>query len=193
MDLMMQEEVREVAGKRSEQQAERTANQARQLHCGSGSRLSMVIKKGSPSDTHFLNVDLQIYSNADLQALVTALGKKVFVLFTGRVRQTHCAHLELAKITGTADATIRGFCALIEALPKLERNLWNDAKQRDFNIGVQAGTRPASAEFSLETETVKFAGQLNARIVYTIYAPEQPTKVLAKGRTGSRKRPTAPH
>jgi hypothetical protein len=98
----------------------------------------MVINRGNPASTHFLNVDLDIYSKADLQPLVSALGKKVMVLYVGRVRQTHCALLEVAKITRTADATIRAFGSLIQALPKPERNLWNAAKIRDFNIGVQA-------------------------------------------------------
>jgi hypothetical protein len=102
----------------------------------------MVIHGVDSTATHFLNVDLDIYSSRDLQALVTALGQKVMVLYVGRIRRTHRAHLELAKSTKTADATIRGFCALIEALPKVERHLWNAARVRDFNIGVQAGMQP---------------------------------------------------
>jgi hypothetical protein len=147
----------------------------------------MVIYRVNPVTTHFLNVDLDIYSKADLQPLVTALGKKVFVLYVGRIRQTHCAHLELAKITRTADATMRGFCSLIEALPRLERDLWNAAKVRDFNIGVQAGTQPHSTEFALAAETLKAAHELSARVVFTVYATEQPRKPVAKGRTHSKK------
>src|SRR5207249_10952612 len=120
---------------------------------------------------------------ADLHAAVTALGRKVFVLYVGRIRRTHRAHLELAKLTRTADATIRGFCSLIEALPKLERDLWNAAKARDFNIGVQAGVEPHSTEFALAAETLKAAYELGARIVFTVYAPEQPRKPVAKRRT----------
>ncbi|MGC9950216.1 MAG: hypothetical protein ABSF64_27950 [Bryobacteraceae bacterium] len=46
----------------------------------------MVIHKVNPATTHFLNVDLDIYSKADFQPLVTALGKKVMVLY--RAHQT---------------------------------------------------------------------------------------------------------
>ena len=147
----------------------------------------MAIHKVNPATTHFLNVDLDIYSKADLHPLVTALGKKVVVLHVGRIRQTHSAHLELAKITKTADATIRGFCSLIEALPQLERGLWNAAKVRDFNIGVQAGTQPHSTEFDLPPEALKAAHELGARIVFTVYAHEQPKKLIPKGRTHSKK------
>ena len=60
--------------------------------------------------THYLNVDLDIYAKCDLQPLVTALGKSVVVLYCGRMKRTHCAHLELARDTKTADSTIRRFC-----------------------------------------------------------------------------------
>jgi hypothetical protein len=146
----------------------------------------MVIHRVDSKATHFLNVDLDIYSKRDLEALVTALGKKVIVLYVGRLRRTHRAHLELAKTTKTADATIRGFCALIETLPNVECDLWNAAKVRDFNIGVQAGTHPYSSEFALAAETLKAAQELSARIVFTVYAPEEPRKPVAKTRGGSR-------
>ncbi len=147
----------------------------------------MVINRGNPTSTHFLNVDLDIYSKADLQPLVSALGKKVMVLYIGRVRQTHCAHLEVAKITKTADATIRAFCSLIQALPKPERNLWNAAKIRDFNIGVQACMQPHSTEFALSAETLNASHELGARIVFTVYAPESPKKSAVKARTHPKK------
>jgi hypothetical protein len=146
----------------------------------------MVIYKGKPETTHFLNVDLDIYSKADLQPLVAALGKKVMVLYVGRIKQTHSAHLELTKITKSADTTIRGFCSLIETLPRMERDLWNAAKVRDFNIGVQAGTEPLSTEFALATETLRAAHKLGARIIFTIYAAERGRKLAAKGRTRSK-------
>ncbi len=125
-----------------------------------------------PRTTHFLNVDLDIYSRSNLQPLVTALGKKVIVLHTGRDRRTFCAHLELARVTRNADSTIPGFCSLIQALPRTARNLWNSARMRDFNIGVQAGTQPFSHEIALAAETVKAASEVSARIVFTVYAPE---------------------
>lgn len=131
----------------------------------------MTIRKTNSSATHFLNVDLDIYARSDLQPIVNALGRKVIVLHAGRTRGTHHAHLELARTRKTADATIRGFCELIRALPKRERDLWNTAKVRDFNIGVQAGTRPYATEFAVAAETLKAAHESGARLVLTVYAP----------------------
>ena len=148
-----------------------------------------MIYRGNPEATHFLNVDLDIYSRLSLQPLVSALGKKVFVLHAGREKRTYCAHLELTRITKNADATIRAFCALIESLPTAERELWNMAKVRDFNIGVQAEARPHSHETALAVETVKAASEVGARIVFTVYAPEGHGRRRAVVKADSKKAP----
>src|SRR5580704_12650165 len=99
----------------------------------------MGLSNDRPSITEFLNVDLDIYAPFDLQPLVSSLGKKVIVLYVGRERRSYTAHVELAGLAKSADSTIRRFCALIQTLPRAERQLWNRAKRRDFSIGVQSG------------------------------------------------------
>ena len=131
-------------------------------------------KKDIPQTTHFLNVDLDLHSKSDLQPLIAFLGKKVCVLHAGRGRRTYSAHLELARVARNADATIRAFCTLVETLPGAQRDHWNRAKVRDFNIGVQAGMQPYSYEIELEEGTVKAVSQIHARIVFTVYAPDEP-------------------
>jgi len=68
----------------------------------------------SPETTHLLNVDLDIYSRSDFQPLVTAFGKKVFVLHAGRYKRTYKAVLELnsSRIAKSADSKIVAFCKL---------------------------------------------------------------------------------
>ena len=123
--------------------------------------------------THFLNVDLDIHSKSNLQPLVTAMGKKVHVLFVGRIKRTYQVHLELweSGLSESADSVILGFCALIRALPKPAIELWKAAKARDFNIGVQAAMQPHSHEITLAAEAVRAIAEVNARIVLTVYAP----------------------
>jgi hypothetical protein len=122
--------------------------------------------------THFLNVDLDIYSKRDLQPLVEHLGRKVIALYVGRDRGKYSAHLEVAKNTKTADSTIRAFCGLIEALPEPERSLWSTATVRSFSIGIQAGTQPNSCDFTIRPRTVRAISDVDAQMVITIYAPE---------------------
>jgi hypothetical protein len=123
-----------------------------------------------PSATHFLNVDLDIYSKHDLQTLVNALGRRVTVLYVGRERRKYSAHLEVAKNVGTADCAIWAFCGLIERLPKPERALWNTATVRSFSIGIQADMQPNPCDFIIRPKTVRAVSLLGAQIVLTIYA-----------------------
>ena len=123
------------------------------------------------SGTHYLNVDLEIYSKRDLQPLVKRLGRKVVVLYIGREYGKFCLKLEVAKNVRTADAAIRTFCNLIEALPKPERALWNTATLRSFSIGIEAGTHPNPCDFTIRPKTVAAVSLLGAQIVLTIYAP----------------------
>jgi hypothetical protein len=55
--------------------------------------------------------------------------------------------------------------------------LWNAAKVRDFNIGVQAEMRPPSYVIALAPETLKAVSLVKARIVLTVYAPRLGEKV----------------
>jgi uncharacterized protein (DUF433 family) len=135
--------------------------------------VGMVIQKGRQDETQLLNVDLDIYSKSDLQPLVDAFGKAVFVLFAGRIRRTYKAVLEVKKLTKDADATIRVFCDLIRALPRPAKRRWNEAKTRDFSIGIQSADSPCSEDFALAADTVKQAAEVGARIVITVYAPRR--------------------
>lgn len=125
----------------------------------------------SPDTTQLLNVDLDIYSRSDLQPLVTALGKKVFVLHVGRYKRMYKAVLELNRLAKSADSKILAFCALIRALPKAQRQLWDKATVREFSIGIQAELQPITFEITLDERTVRAASEVRARINLTIYSP----------------------
>jgi hypothetical protein len=123
------------------------------------------------AETRFLNVDLDLFSRSDLQPLVTALEPGAYALHVGRDKRTYRAHLELSKFPKNPDAAIRAFAALIRNLSSVERKLWDTAKVRDFNIGVQAAMQPRSYEIALTRETLEIVSTLRARIVFTIYTP----------------------
>ena len=133
------------------------------------------------AETTLLNVDLDIWSNSPLDDLVRAFGRRVFVLHAGKKGRRHAAHLELAREGASrgADALIRSFVALVRRLPPKGRALWNRAQRRDFNVGIQAASKPYSYELPLEAGTVRAAAAVNARVVFTIYGADstgsQPT------------------
>ena len=141
-------------------------------------------------ETTFLNVDLDLESRSDLHPLVTALQPETFTLYEGRDKRTYRAHLELSRQPKTPDAAIRSFAALISKISTAERNLWNTAKVRDFNIGVQTAEKPHAYVTSLSPETLETVAALNARIVFTIYAPEPSNESMARDRAKSKSIPT---
>lgn len=123
-------------------------------------------------ETLFRNVDLDIYSQSDLQPLVTALGDHVIDLYVGRVRRTYEAHLELNYRRGqTANSVILGFCKLINRLPPMERTLWNRAKIRSFDIGIDVPKRDRHFWIAVSPEAVQAAAETGAQIAITVYGP----------------------
>jgi hypothetical protein len=58
---------------------------------------------------------------------------------------------------------------LVKRLPRSERRLWNAATRREFNIGIQAASGPASYELPLDPATVRAAADVNATIGITVY------------------------
>jgi hypothetical protein len=125
--------------------------------------------------TYFINVDLDILSRRNLQALVTDFGKRVFVLYVGPEGRRHGAHLELSgsALRGTADSLILRFAALVQSLSPSARELWDTAVTRNFNIGVQAGAVPFSTEFVLQPKTLQSVAGIGAGVVFTVYAPDK--------------------
>lgn len=142
------------------------------------------------AETKFLNVDLDIWSRASLEPLVRALGPSIVELFVGHDGRRHAAHLEWARSSAKPDAIIQRFVHAVERLPRPARRLWNDAHQREFNIGIQAAMQPHGYELRLDPATVQAAARVGASIGVTVYAPEWPPKAKAPSR-GRARRPRA--
>jgi hypothetical protein len=123
--------------------------------------------------TAFLNVDLDIWSRAPLDDLVTAFGQKVVVLHVGKEGRQYGAHLEVALSPPDADRTIRRFVTLVDGLPRSTRKIWETAQVRQFNVGVQAGTSPHAYELRLQKATVEAAARIGAQLAFAVYAPDR--------------------
>ncbi len=121
------------------------------------------------SSTRFLNIDLDVWSASPLEPLVHAFGRKVVTLHVGRTGREYAAHLELAVSPDSPDLLLRRFVRLVEDLPRPARALWNRARVREFNIGIQPAAKPYRFELHLKEATVRAAGRVNARIATTVY------------------------
>lgn len=137
------------------------------------------------SKGRFLNVDLDLYSKSDLQPLVDAFGKKVDVLFVGRVRRTYEAHLEIATfIPKNPQVAIVQFCKLVHALPPAARRIWDEAKIRSFDIGIDSNDpKPLPTYwFAVSPVTLKAAANVNAQIAVTVYGKLKKARPTRMGR-----------
>jgi hypothetical protein len=124
------------------------------------------------AETTFLNVDLDIWSRAPLDDLVTVFGRKVVVLYVGKEGRQYGAHLEVVS-PADANRTIRRFVTLVDSLPRLPRKIWEAARVRQFNVGVQAGNCPHAYELRLQRATVAVAARIGAQFALTAYAPDE--------------------
>lgn len=121
-------------------------------------------------ETRFLNVDLDIWSGAPLDDLVAGFGRNVCVLHVGKEGRRYGAHLELAISPRDPDRLIRRFVALVQSLPRSKRALWNRARVREFNVGIQAGRKPHGYELRLQPKTLQAVSSIHARLGFTVYS-----------------------
>ena len=122
--------------------------------------------------TNFLNVDFEVLSRTPLDALVAALGRKVFVLYQGKWKPGYAAMFELA--TGwnwPDDCRITRFVKAVETLPRRERRLWDSATARRFDIGIEAGYTPHMFQLRLKPSTVEAVSRVGGEIVVSVYEP----------------------
>ena len=110
----------------------------------------------SETATHFLNVDLDVKSRANLAPLVGRMERRAVVLHSDRRRGVHSARFELLGTRqGTPDQCIAGLARLIEDLPAAERGLWDEASARIFDIGIQAGADGQVFKLKIKAATLE--------------------------------------
>ena len=118
--------------------------------------------------TQFANVDLDLRLRGDLSPVVAALGKRVLVIHEHKARGRHWVRLILIQPRSPEHA-IRRLAALLAGLPPSARRSLKEAK-KEFDIGIEGGHEPASAEWVLSTEVMAAVAALGARLRFTVYS-----------------------
>lgn len=142
------------------------------------------MNENSSNKSQFLNVDLDIYSTRDLRPLVAAIESKVIVLHVGKHNRTWEAHLELNNFhldPRKPDTGIRRFCKLIQKLPPEAQDIWNAAKIRRFDIGIDSA-KGQDYWCALTPETLMAAAELRAQIAVTVYRYDMKSKRTSKAK-----------
>jgi len=132
----------------------------------------MIHRAFDESESHLLNVDLDIWSKRSLAPLVPAFGSKVFLLHEGWEDPLYGAHFEVTSLIAQEGAVslIQQFLSMIEGLPKSARRLWNAAERREFNIGIQGSFKPHCRDWRLDSATLAAIARVKAGVVFSLYS-----------------------
>jgi len=126
------------------------------------------------STPYFLNVDLDIESTVPLRSLVREFGKRVSIMYSGRINGRYCLFVEIAAMHRKPEKTIHALCALIENLSPKGRQLWDAAKRREFDIGFDVRFSSHRANrFSIDARTLRRVTDLGASVAVTLYREEE--------------------
>ena len=137
--------------------------------------------------TEFLNVDIDLRSVADPTPFIDALGRKVLSQRIGKDGRAHWVRLMLAgQPAGPGDAILQ-FAKFVAELPPTIRAIWENAVSKEFDIGIQAGFEPSSAEWVLDRKVVEAAARVGARVRITVYSANFD---LGSSEGPSKKKPT---
>lgn len=128
--------------------------------------------------THFLNVDFDLESDRSIADLTVALGRKVIIL----CQTDRLVSFELFSDHKSIETCLTKFACAINDLPPNARRIWDGCTRRTANVGIQAGFRPHSIEFSISHLTIGALTEIGCDLTFTVYAPlAQPVPSSAAG------------
>jgi hypothetical protein len=118
-----------------------------------------------PGKTTFLNVDLDIRTQAGMSNLLSALGDTAFALHA----EGQFACLELLEQPETPEDAIARFSTRIAGLQGDAREEWNRCSERTFDIGIQAGDEPHQVRYRLPASVLALVASIGADVAFTVY------------------------
>ena len=128
--------------------------------------------------THLMCVHLDIRSRMNLQPLADAFGKVVHVVYCRRIKGGYEIRMVHSRFREFPEPTIAGLCRAVDKLPRSARTLWNRSSERTFDIGIESG-RSSGYWFALKPKTLKTVAELGARVVVTVYRPDELSTQIA--------------
>lgn len=118
-----------------------------------------------PTETAFLNIDLDIGTHTGLDRLLHFFAPHAIVLH----RTNSEASLESLFVKGDIDDTIRAFLRILAGMDEDLQALWRGCEMRRMNIGIEAGERPHAAVFLIGAEAMKGMADAGCDVAITVY------------------------
>lgn len=117
--------------------------------------------------THFLNIDLEVWSRRRLDALVEGFGESN--LYVGPMGRLQLATFEALRASSNPDVVARALVSRARKLSGEAKKLWEGAVRRDFNVGIQGGLGPRTTEVMLSRASLRAIFEIGGSVVITVY------------------------
>ena len=126
---------------------------------------------------HFLNADLDIYSDQDLQVLIDEIGERAFLLHGGPYTDElpFMARYEIDRgcDTKTPENLISAFCDLIESLSISARALWDSSSERVIDLGYEVSSSLDRTADRLSADALRRMAVLQIQLAWTFYPSDE--------------------
>ena len=141
---------------------------------------SVIVSALYKTKPKFLNVDLQIESEAPLGLLETEFGEKIMILYSDKLPNSkrNVLILEIRGRNRGVDETIEALCKLIDKLSPKARRIWEKAR-KEFDVGYELRPSQRSSRFTLRHDSLQRIANLGANLAVTYYRGEPPTALEA--------------
>ena len=119
-------------------------------------------------DTTFLNVDLEIESDSDLQSLIDEFGDAVSVLGHRKEGDRFFATFETGY--GDPNRIIMEYLRLVKNLSPIVRKHWDNCSPKVFDIGIESGIVPRMYKVELSEESTNAISEMGGKVVVSVYS-----------------------
>jgi hypothetical protein len=126
---------------------------------------------------HFLNADLDVFSDRDLKPLIDEIGERAYLLHSGPYTDDlpFMARYEIDSDcdTKTPETLILAFCDLIESLSLSSRSLWDSSRERVIDLGYEVSSSRDHTADRITADTLRRMAALQIHLAWTFYPPDQ--------------------
>ena len=122
----------------------------------------------------FITIDLEIFADRPLKVLKRDFeGLGAIYHYCGKISSGYLLTLAKTPVRQpTLERQIVTMCRLVERLSPKGRKIWDAAKDRSFDIGIEAVDEHQAARFSVPANLLQRIADLGGTLTVTVYAPE---------------------
>lgn len=122
--------------------------------------------------TRFLNVDLELCAEFDLQPLLSNFDAAGFSVLNRKESDGNWyATIEPPASLGTQESAFADYFKQIESFDSEMQNLWNECIYREFDVGVELPRDYVGASHPVSNDLLTRIAAINGSLAFTAYVP----------------------